>query len=341
MGFIDTMPPPESDLYRFADPSEKAHRLAVEDMAATAASGRGSEESRVQGAATLQPSTPQTLPQSPIVNPQSPIPTAPAQRRILTSQEWVQQNYPDVVQQRFLSPAKRKHILEGYKLYLAVQEMGMRERMSQFNAKMRAAELGERRAGRVSPGAGREPAMPGNIAGQMGYAHLTGVDPEKISALQAILDQVYAQKGVRGQGAEGVPREDMWPKGWFFEQQFGEGPEEGGKSERMRESPKEWLEVFRHFEGLMPYSSERSVAAMRESLSRTAPTLEHVLAAEEAGDITAEEAVEVLRVILSPEDFAKYEKRARFLENRPKPSFWDRLLPGPSARPGKGKVTPY
>lgn len=351
MGFIDRMAPPtDSDLYRFASPDANLGRLAAQDLAATARNaagpaataerGRGAEGSRGQGAVPLQPSNPQALPQSPTVNPQPAIPAIPGQRRILTSQEWVRQNYPDVIRDRFLSPGKRKHILEGYKLYLAVQEMGMRERMSQFHAKMRAAELGERRAGRVSPGAGRQPAMPGNIAGQMGYAHLTGVEPEKITALQAILDQVYAPKGSTGTGVDGKPAGDMWPKGWFFEKVAGEaGPEAGGLLQRMRESPGEWLAVYREFEGLIPYSSERSSAAMRDSLVRSAPSVEEVLAAEEEGGLSAEEAVAILEMILPPEQFEKYKEQAS--RRPPKRSFWDKLLPGPSAPRGPGKVTPY
>ncbi len=312
MGFIDSMTvPPESDLYRFADPSEKVHRLAVEDMQATAQSAAApAGQSPIPNPQSSIPN-----PQSPISNPQSSIPTVPGHRRILTSQEWVRQNYPDVPGQRFLSPVKRKHILEGYKLYLAVQEMGMRERMSQFHAKMRAAELGERRAGRVQGAKG--------------------------SRVQ----------GAKGQGVEGVAREDMFPKNYYAEKIAGPAKvdpllSEAGMSQqgllgRMRKGPAQWLAAYKQIEAMIPFNSDRTNMGLAQALSKSKPSAEDVEAALEAGEITPEMAEAILEIILTPEQLESHKERARAIENAPKPSFWDRLLPGPSARPAPGKVTPY
>jgi len=311
MGFIDTMMgPPESDLYRFADPADNVHRLAVQDMEATAARGQGAEGPRCQGAVPLQPSTPQTLPESPIANPQSPMPEVPTQRRILTSQEWVQQNYPDVTRQRFLSPAKRKHILDGYKLYLTIQEMGMRERMDQFHAKMRAAELAERRAARVE-----------------------------------------GSKGSRVRGGEGATRKDMWPKGYYAEKIAGPSSvdpylAEAGVSQQgllgvMREGPMQWLSAYKQIVAMKPFNSNRTNMGLAQALCKSKPSAEDVEASLEAGEITLEIAEAILEIILTPEQFAEYQKRAQAIQNTPKPSFWDRLLPASTARPAPGKVTPY
>lgn len=307
MGFIDSMmPPPESDLYRFADPAEKVHRLAVQDMEATAARGQGAEGPF--------PSNPQPLPQSPIPNLQSGIPTLPPANRVLSFRDWAGKNYPQMASHRRIRKDTWQNMVDGYKLYLAVQEMGMRERMSQFHAKMRAAELGERRAGRVQGAKGRR--------GQ-------------------------GAKGARGEGGEVMPREDMFPKGYYAETIAGPSKQDPllepgdmlaqGLLGRMREGPKQWLGSYLQIQGMLPFNSDRTNRGLADALSRSKPTLQEV----EAADLTPEETAAILEIILTPEQLEAYKERARFLENQPKPSFWDRLLPGPSARPTPGKVTPY
>lgn len=53
---------------------------------------------------------------------------APTHHRILSQQEWVRQNYPEVTRQPFLSPTMREHIIEGYKLYLEAQALEIHHR---------------------------------------------------------------------------------------------------------------------------------------------------------------------------------------------------------------------
>lgn len=277
MGFIDTMlGEPQSDLYRFADPGENVRRMALEDMTATAQSAIANR-------------------QSPTGNPQSAIPTLPPERRILTSHEWVAQNYPDVRGMPIIPKTMLRQIVEGYKLYLTVQEMSMRNRLERYHAKMRGAELLERRAGRTGK----------------------------------------AAEALRGQIAP--KRENLLPGSALYQGLVSESQIDPGLVSRIAEEPvKGWLALRRFAETATGFTSEQGAGALAELVQRYQPTVEQVREAKKAGQITAEEAVEVLRIILAPEEFAAYEERARAQEKAkpPKRSFWEGLTtPGYERQP--------
>jgi hypothetical protein len=292
MGFIDTSDLPrtapqsslaaapavqagQSDLLRYADPRRRIREMAIEDLA------RSMTPSRT--APARQPAQGQ---------PTAGQPAAQPRRTIMPMQQWVETNYPWLVQSPVITREMLRHVQDSYKTYLATESLRQEEELGMLAARLRSAELAQRAAAKARSD------------------YLSGMSHElRAAELGVRREELQEKRAARKAKPSATTRLPGSQVSRLFDTLRSLGDaivyEDRFSGERTT-----WADVYRQVEQYKSFADEPTRAAMDELLRKTRPTRDQVVQALDAGEVSEDEAVELLELILPPQEFEKWRETA-------------------------------